>query len=141
MNRKIIPLLTLLLLPTAAAHDTIAAGNVSLEWHTDTNELLQVDGDTTLTLTLSVGKRVLKASDCRCALLLYSGAVSPRVKPTVLKTQVDRDGHLSAVITVDKAGSYSLVVDGKPLKLTDFAPFRTTIALKAAEDVFNAEKK
>lgn len=126
-----------LLLPSAAAHDTVNAGNAALEWHTDTNEKLQVDADTTLTLTLRVGERVLKAAECRCTLLLYPGAVSPRVRPSVLKTDTDADGNLTAVITVDKPGPYALVVDGRPLKLTDFAPFRATLNLTAAEDVYN----
>lgn len=121
----------------AAAHDTVSAGNVTLEWHTDTNERLQVDGDTTLTLALKVGGRALKAADCRCTLLLYPGAVSPRVKPTVLKTAVNGDGLLTALITVNRAGTYALVVDGRPLKTGDFAPFRRVLPLSAAEDVYN----
>lgn len=131
-------LLTLLaLLPSAQAHTAVDAGNVVLEWHTDANERLEVDADTTLSLALKVEGKVLSAARCHCTLLLYKGAVSPRVRPTVLKTEVDKDGALKALITVTEAGAYALVVDGKPLTLSDFAPFRTTLKLTALNDVYN----
>ncbi|MDO4245933.1 MAG: hypothetical protein Q4C89_07925 [Deinococcus sp.] len=138
MKTTLLPLL--LLASCAQAHSTIDAGNVTLEWHTDTNERLQVDGDTTLTVTLKVAGKPLNAAQCRCTLLLYQGAVSPRVRPTVLKTQIDEGGNLNTVITVSKAGAYALVVDGKPLKPNDFAPFRTVISLIALDDVYNGAK-
>lgn len=138
--KRLLSLALALTLSSAAAHDTISAGNVNLEWHTDANELLEVDADTTLTIRLSLPQNApLSAERCRCTLLLYPGAVSARVRPTVLKTEVDPQGHLSTTITVNRAGDYSLVVDGRPLKMGDFAPFRTTIRLKAATDVFNVE--
>lgn len=138
MKTNLLPLL--LLASCAQAHSTIDAGNVALEWHTDTNERLQVDGDTTLTVTLKVAGKPLDAAQCRCTLLLYPGAVSPRVRPTVLKTQTDEGGNLNTVITVSKAGAYALVLDGKPLKPNEFVPFRTVLNLTALDDVYNGAK-
>lgn len=124
-------------LPGARAHETVDAGPVSLEWHTDTNERLQVEADTTLTLKLRLGGRPLAAAECRCTLLLYPGAVSPRVRPLRLEPRAAPDGALEAVITTERAGPYALVVDGRPVKAGAFAPFRKVIELVAAEDVYN----
>lgn len=139
MTRRNITLLALLL-TTAQAHETVNAGNVKLEWHTDTNEYLQVNGDTTLTLTLKVKDRLLTLEDCRCTVLLYPGEVSPRVKPTLLKTVDSEEGTLETIITVEKAGSYSVVLDAKPRDVNLFSAFRTTLKLTAAHDVNNVQK-
>ncbi|MFC3863027.1 hypothetical protein ACFOPQ_19880 [Deinococcus antarcticus] len=44
MKRTVITLALLCFSP-ALAHETVNAGNVQLEWHTDTNEWLQAQGD------------------------------------------------------------------------------------------------
>lgn len=124
----------------AQAHDAVNAGNVQMTWHTDTNERLQVNADTTLSMWLKVEGKPLTLSQCRCTLLLYAGEVNPRVRPTVLKLQPGQDGEWNALVTVTQAGPYSLLLDGKPLNLSDFAPFRMPLKLTAAEDVYNIPK-
>lgn len=130
----IVPLLTV---SSVQAHNTIDAANVQMAWHTDTNELLQVDADTTLTLSLRVNGHPLALSHCRCTLLLYSGEVNPRIRPSILKLEQGLDGDWFTIVTVTKTGEYSLFLDGKPLVLSEFTPFRLTFTLTAAEDVNN----
>lgn len=134
-------LVAVLLAPQAQAHETVNAGNVSLEWHTDTNELLQTNSDTTLSLTLRVKNRPVKLTECRCTLLLYLGDVSPRTRPALLKLVQAQDGSLQTVMTLTRSGDYSLVLDAKPLDITTFSAFRTVIKLKAVDDVYNVPKE
>lgn len=122
-------------------HETVNAGNVQLEWHTDTNEYLQAEGDSTLTITMKVKDRLLSAKDCRCTVLLYPGEVNPRVRPTVLKVEQAEEGTFETVVTAPKAGLYSIVIDAKPVKITDFMAFRTIIKVDAVDDVFNPPEK
>lgn len=140
MKRTVITLALLCFSP-ALAHETVNAGNVQLEWHTDTNEWLQAQGDSTLTLSLKVNGRLLKASDCRCTILLYAGEVNPRVKPSLLTSVQAEEGTLETVITVPKAGTYSVVIDAKPVPVNLFTAFRTTIKLEALDDVYNVPVK
>ncbi|GAA5500763.1 hypothetical protein Dxin01_00488 [Deinococcus xinjiangensis] len=144
LTRQLLALKLLILvgltLPAAQAHSTLNAGNVLVEWHTDTNEVLQVAGDSTLALSLQVAGKPLEAAQCRCTLLLYQGSVSPRTRPSVLPLQPTPHGF-QAVITVKQAGPYSLVLDGKPVHMGDFAPFRTTFQLLATQDIYNLPQK
>lgn len=135
--KRILTALTLFFCP-ALAHDTVNAGNVTLEWHTDTNELLQVDGDTTFTFSMTNKGQHIALTDCRCTLLLYAGEVSPRVKPTVLILKNGEEGGISALISVTQPGPYSLVLDAKPRDIQRFTAFRTVIHLNATQDVYNA---
>lgn len=129
-----------LILPPALAHDTVTAGNARIEFHTDANELLRVEADTTVSFTLTVKEKQLRAADCRCTLLLYSGQPSPRVKPSVILLKADPDDvhAIIGIITVMQPGRYSLVLDGKPAQAGAFEAFRITYQVQAARDVFNA---
>ena len=141
MNRFSLLLLAGLTGGLALAHETVNAGNVQLEWHTNTNELLQVKGDSVLTLSMKVKDQLLKPSDCRCTVLLYAGEVNPRVKPVILETAPSEEGTLDAVVTAPKAGVYSIVVDAKPVNLNLFTAFRSVIKIEAVEDVYNTLEK
>lgn len=132
-------LLALIFGSSALAHDTVTAGAVKVEFHTDANEILKVNADTKVSFTLTVKGKKLAPRACKCQLLLYAGKPSARVKPNIIALEPDpvNPDALLGLVTVTQAGSYSLVLDGRPATAGAFDAFKLTYTLQAAESVFN----
>lgn len=136
INKVIAISLAIFLPSNSLSHQIVDAGSVKMEWHSDTNEKLQVNAESTLSFAFEREGKKLDPKYCRCTLLLYKGKVSPRTRPQLLKSTIS-NGKLTTIITTISQGKYTLVIDGKPKDIKDFAPFRYNISLQALEDVYN----
>lgn len=133
--------ISLTILSPTLAHEIIDAANIQLEWHTDTNEKLQVFSDSNIFITLQTKDKVVITPEmCRCTFLLYKGhykdKVSPRIRPKPIKWTPDKN-QLRATLTTTEVGPYTLVISGNPRNVKDFSPFYFKINLKSVEDVYN----
>ena len=128
--------LAALLTGAALAHDTQSAGSVKVTMFTDANDKLRVNADTPVLFELQHDGKPLAVQGCRCTLLVYLGAPSARTPPLAsLPLKRLPDGRTGALVTITEPGSYTLVLDGRPVKFGSFDPFRVQYTLPGAVNV------
>lgn len=121
----------------AQAHETISAGQVSLTISTDNDDALGVNQPTTLFFGFDHQGKALPA--CHCRVLLYTGTPSARTPPlndAALSLSAGRSGQLK--LSVPKAGTYTLIVVGRPVTYGDFDSFKMQYSLIATGTQFDS---
>jgi hypothetical protein len=132
MNHRILVALLILSSSSTLAHELARDGNVAALMHTDPDDAPLIGKATAVFFELNQrGGRAIPLAQCACSLNIYAGSLRSGARPVA--RGVLRQGHgqvLSSVI-FPAAGSYTMVLQGKPRTGTAFPPFKLTWTVRA----------
>lgn len=122
----------------AQAHQVQTSGIVGATLHLEPNDTPRAQEDTLLWLALTQrGGRVIPLEDCDCILRVYQGntmLAQPYLQP------ITAEGYQnipSATFMFPAVGTYTLVLEGRPVNEAEFDPFELayTVTVAAAAPV------
>jgi len=122
----------------AQSHQVQTGGSVGATLHLEPNDTPRAQEDTLIWLALTQrGGRVIPLEDCDCTLRIYQGntlLAQPYLQPITAEGYQDIP---SATVVFPAVGTYTLVIEGRPVNAAEFEPFELdyTVTVAAAAPV------
>jgi hypothetical protein len=120
------------------AHEVEVSGEVGATMHAEPNDTPRAGQSSLVWFALTRrGGRTIPLSSCQCDLAVYAqpyrSGSAPIATPTLNSVSSEGyEGIPGATVTFPQAGSYDLVLRGRPVTPGDFAPFELRFPVTVA---------